>query len=93
MSKNRGTYTNILRSQAVKIFGPEFKKDWFARGYERESVELLQTLSGAHITPKGKKYRLLAPILFPRGEKVMRKIFLNPALIEVSILFSHIPIA
>lgn len=48
---------------------------------------MLQQLLGAYTTPKGKKYRLIAPILFLDETERNKDIFLNPALVKVSILF------
>ena len=51
---------------------------------------MLQELLGAYMTAEGKKYALLPPILFPQGSKNPTDIFLNPALVNVSLSFSGV---
>ena len=87
MGGTRATHINRLRTHAGKIFGPGFEQTWFATKFKRGSVEMLQVVSGAYVTTKGKKYRLLPPILFPKDSEHKKDVFLNPALIKVSLLF------
>lgn len=86
MSSARSSHINRLRNNAAVIFGPGFDQNWFPSKFNRGSIEKLQELLGAHMTPKGKKYLLLPPILFPDGSQNKRDVFLNPALIRVSAL-------
>ena len=88
MMAARSSHVNCLRSHASLIFGPGFDQEWFASGYQRASIEKLQDLLGANSTQRGKKYPLLPPILFPDGSQSKRDVFLNPALVRVSI-FSY----
>ena len=84
MSTSRSSHVNRLRVHALDIFGPGFEKDWFSTQFGRGGIEKLQMLSGATMTPKGKKYMLLPPILFPDGSNSNKDVFLNPALAKVS---------
>ena len=86
MSAARSSHTNRLRTHAIEIFGDGFERVWFATRYDRAAIEKLQVLSGAHMTDKGKRYRLLPPILFPDGSNSKKDVFLNPALVRVSVL-------
>lgn len=87
MATSRSSHVNHLRANAIDIFGPGFEKKWFATRFNRGGVDKLQMLSGASFTSKGKKYRLLPPILFPNGSENNKDVFLNPALVKVSALF------
>ena len=90
MSSLRSSHINRLRANGTLIFGSGFQQEWFPSKFERGSVETLQKLLGAHMTPKGKKYLLLPPILYLDGSsKNKRDLFLNPALIKVS-TFAHV---
>jgi hypothetical protein len=86
MGASRASHVRRLRVHAAQIFGSGFEQAWFGTKYARGSVEKLQGLSGAHVTPQGKKYRLLALVLFPEGSSNKKDIFLNPALVNVSVL-------
>ena len=86
MSSVRSSHINRLRNNASLIFGPGFEQSWFASKFKRGSIQKLQDLLGATVTPKGKKYRLLPPILFPDGSQNKRDVFLNPALVRVSVV-------
>jgi hypothetical protein len=89
MNGTRSTHLHRIRTHASQILGAGFDQGWFATRYNRESVEKLQTLSGAYMAPDGKKYRLLAPILYPETQR-SKDIFLNPALIRVGFLFYQV---
>jgi hypothetical protein len=89
MSSGRSSHINRLRNNASVIFGPGFEQHWFPSKFNRGSIEKLQELLGAQMTSKGKKYLLLPPILFPDGSQNKRDVFLNPALIRVSIFTSQ----
>ena len=84
MGISRSSHVNRLRTRALNIFGPGFENDWFATNFDRGGIDKLQILSGATMTPKGKKYMLLPPILFPDGSNSNKDVFLNPALARVS---------
>jgi len=86
MSSIRSSHINRLRTHGPTIFGPGFEQQWFPSKFERGSVEKLQELLGAYMTPKGKRYSLFPPILFPDGSTNKSDIFLNPALTNVSVL-------
>ena len=86
MSSTRSSHINRLQTHASLIFGSGFEQDWFTSKYKRGSIEKLQELLGANVTSKGKKYPLLPPILFPNGSRSKKDIFLNPALVRVSVL-------
>jgi hypothetical protein len=87
MSSARSSHINRLRSNGSVIFGPGFEQPWFASKFNRGSIEMFQELIGAHMTSKGKTYLFFPPILFPEGSKSKRDVFLNPALVRVSIFF------
>ena len=87
MTSGRSTHINRLWVHASLIFGPEFDQTWFPSKANRGSIEKLQNLLGACMTPKGKKYPLLPPILFPDGSQNKKDVFLNPALVKVRIFF------
>ena len=89
MMSARSSHINCLRNNASLIFGPGFDQMWFPSKFKRGSIEKLQVLLGAQMTPKGKKYLLLPPILFPDGSKSKRDVFLNPALVKVSLSPHH----
>ena len=90
MGSVRATEVHRLRSKAGVIFGPEFKQTWFATKYKRVTVDKLQVSSGAYITTKGKKYRLLPPVLFPDTSENKKDVFLNPALVKASVLLYQV---
>lgn len=46
---------------------------------------MLQALLGANMTSQGKKYPLFPPILFPDELQRKKDVFLNPALVRVSL--------
>ena len=48
---------------------------------------MLQKLLGAHVSQEGKKYHVLPPILFPDESQKKKDVFLNPALVRVSLSF------
>ena len=85
MQGSHSFHTNCLRTNGALIFGPGFKQSWFPSKTNRENNEMFQTLLGAHTTSEGKKYRLLPPILFPTGSTNRKDVFLNPALVRVSV--------
>ena len=85
MTSGRSSHVNRLRSNGALIFGPGFEQGWFPSQIDRGAIDKLQTLLGAHMTPEGKKYRLLPPILFPYGSQNRKDVFLNPALARVSV--------
>ena len=83
-------HVNHLWGCGAMIFGPGFKQIWFPLKINRGSIEKFQMLLGAHMTPEGKKYPLLPPILFPTGSQNRKDMFLNPALAKASLcLFKH----
>jgi len=86
MSSARSSQINRLRNHGALIFGPDFDQNWFLSKSDRGSVEKLQKLLGAHMTPEGRKYPLLPPILFPDQSQKQSDVFLNPALVRVSTL-------
>ena len=86
MSTSWSSHVNRLRAHALDIFSPGFEKDWFATHFDCGGIEKLQMLLGTTMTPKGKKYLLLPPILFPDGSKSNKDVFLSLALARVSAL-------
>lgn len=90
MAAARSSHISRLRSTATLIFGPEFDPNWFPSKFDRSSVKELETLLGLKVTPQGKKYPLLPPILFPTPAKNARDIFLNPVLVKVNIFYYYV---
>ena len=90
MNAARSSHTNRLRVHALEIFGDGFQQKWFATQFDRSVIEELQVLSGAHSTTSGKKYHIIPPILFPNGSTNKKEVFLNPALVNVSLLFDYL---
>ena len=90
MNAARSSHTNRLRVHALEIFGDGFQQKWFATQFDRSAIEELQVLSGAYSTTSGKKYRVIPPILFPNGSTNKKEVFLNPALVNVSLLFDYL---
>ena len=84
MTAIRSSQINRVRGHTAQIFGPGFDQAWFATKFDRGSVEKLQTLLAPYMTPKGKKYAAIPPILFPAGSTRRGDVFRNPALIRVS---------
>jgi hypothetical protein len=91
MTGVRSTHINRLRGVAASIFGEGFSPDWFPSKFSenggRGAIKKLQDLLGLEVTPKGKKYALFPPILYPYidGSKINPKdAFLNPTLWKVS---------
>ena len=78
-------HTNCLQTNGALIFGPGFEQSWFPLKTNRENNEMFQMLLGVHTTSEGKKYCLLPPILFPTGSTNRKDVFLNPALVRVSV--------
>jgi len=88
MGASRSSHIFRLRSIASKIFG--FGADFFDSKYDRSTVPQFQILLGVKDTPKGKRYPLLPPILYPDGFNMdPRQIFLNPALVKVGFCFDQ----
>ena len=85
MTSGRSSHINQLQANTSLIFGPEFDQTWFPSKFNRGSIEKFQYLLGAQMTPEGKKYPLLPPILFPDGPQNKKDVFLNPALVRVRI--------
>ena len=101
MRSVRSSHANRLRSKANAIFCDILKQElfcgtadkdkleqfqaWFETGYDRASLKKFQELLGARPTPQGKKYSLFPPILFPNGSNNCKDIFLNLALVNVSV--------
>jgi hypothetical protein len=73
-----------LRTVGASIFG--FDSEYFATQYDRSTVQEFRTLLGVKDTPKGKRYPMLPLILYPNGSDTdPKQLFLNPALIKVSV--------
>ena len=87
MGGARSSHINRLRNNAGEIFGPEFPQKWFATRFKRATVPKLQDFSGVKDTLGGKEYPVFPPILFPNGIENKKDVFLNPALVNVSILY------
>ena len=76
-------HVHRLCSNGGLIFGLD--SDFFVIGYDRANLGVFQELLGVKDTPKGKRYPMLPPILYPAGSSMdPKKLFLNPALINVS---------
>lgn len=82
MTAKRSSHVNCLHGSAAKIFG--YDSDFFAWKFDRSSIKEFQALLGVKDTPKGKRYLMLPPILYPDGSNMNPKqLFLNPALVKV----------
>ena len=87
MSATRGSHIHRLRTVASVIFG--FDAEFFTLDFDRSKVMEFQALLGVKDTPKGKRYPMLPPILFLDGSSANpSQLFLNPALIKVSVYFN-----
>lgn len=87
MGNRRSTQLNRIRYNAARIFGPGFEQEWFAPSFDRTTISKLEVLAGVDRPETGgKKYKPFPPIFFldPETED-KRGLFLNPALIAVSI--------
>ena len=83
MTAKRSTHVHTLRGCAGIIFG--FSSDLFVTDFDRSEVPEFQALLGVRETPKGKRYPVLPPILYPDGKyRDPEQLFLNPALIKVT---------
>lgn len=82
MRTARSTYVHRLRGVGNKIFG--FSADFFDSKFDRSVVPEFQTLLGVKNTPKGKRYPMFPPILYPSNSGMdPKQLFLNPALVKV----------
>lgn len=82
MRTARSTYVHRLRSVGNKIFG--FSADFFDSKFDRSVVPQFRALLGVMDTPRGKRYPMLPPILYPNdGDMDPKRLFLNPALVKV----------
>lgn len=89
MNYERSARLNDIRSVASAIFSYQFTQECFESGYDRGAKAEFQELLEAEVTASGsKKYKLLPLILFPSSPKSKKSVFLNPALIKVSIFSS-----
>jgi len=85
MIAKRSTYVHTLRGSAGIIFG--FPPEFFTTDFDRSKVPEFQALLGVKNTAKGPRYPVLPPILYPDGNYgEPTQLFLNPALVKVSIL-------
>ena len=76
-------HVHRLRSSGGLIFGLD--SDFFVIGYDRANLGVFQKLLGVKDTLKGKRYPMLPPILYPVESGMdPKKLFLNPALVNVS---------
>lgn len=86
MRAMRSAYIHRLRGAGNSIFG--FDTDFFKSKFDRSTIPEFQTLLGVKNTPKGKRYPMLPPILYPDGTGMdPKKLFLHPVLVKVSICF------
>jgi hypothetical protein len=83
MQATRGSHIYRIRGVAHKIFG---RTDLFKDSRDKDSDPVLQGLLGVTITPGGKKYALLPPILYPNELPDKDTLFLNPPLAKVRIV-------
>ena len=75
-----------LRESGAFIFGKGFEPGWFPSKFDgRGDVQMLQKLIGAKMSNGGTSYHIFPPILFPEGSTNSKDVFLNPALINVSL--------
>ena len=86
MQAVRSSHICRIRGKGLTIFGSGFKQEWFETTFKRNTLPILQELLGLSITPEGKKYSLLPPILYPGGVPNKDTLFLNPALPKVCAL-------
>jgi hypothetical protein len=82
MNGQRTAHVHRLRISGAKIFG--LNSEFFDIEFDRSQSEVCQKLLGVQITPKGKHYPILPPILYPEGSMDPKKLFLNTAIIRVS---------
>jgi hypothetical protein len=92
MGARRSTHLNRIRTNAGRIFGADFRQEWFVPAFDRTSISMLEELVGAQLVVGGKKYHPFPPIFFldPKNQN-KRDLFLNPALIAVSALSFRLP--
>lgn len=84
MTAKRSSHVSRLRNCAGTIFG--FEATFFASKFDRSKITEFQTLLGVKDTPKGKRYPMLPPILYPDDSvDDPDQLFLNPVLVKVSI--------
>ena len=87
MSAARGSHVHRLRTVASVIFG--FDAKFFTSDFDCSKVTEFQVLLRVKDMPKGKWYPMLPPILFLDGGSANPgQLFLNPALIKVSVYFN-----
>ena len=91
MKTFRSTAVNHLRGKGTLIFGSEFDGKWFQTGYNRAGVEEFRRLLGVD-SPGSRQYALFPRIFYPNDDKKAKDIFLNPALLKVSIYFIRCPL-
>jgi len=84
MSGARSSHIHRLRQCAPTVFDShgEFKQEYFATQFDRNSIPAFQRLLGVTTTGGGKKYALFPPILFQNVQKKER-LFLNSAVVNV----------
>ena len=88
----RSSHIHRIRLAASTIFGCGFQQEWFLTQYDRNSLPEFQEQLGAIITPGGKKYPLLPPVLYPNELLDKNTLFTNPALARVyNLLYSKDP--
>lgn len=83
MQRARSSHIHRVRLAASTIFGCGFQQEWFLTQYDRNSLPEFQEQLGAIITPEGKKYPLLPPVLYPNESLDKNTLFMNPALAKV----------
>jgi hypothetical protein len=83
IAAQRHHHIHRIRTVGDAIFG--FKSEYFATAYNRLEVPEFHILLGVKDTPKGRRYPMLPPILYPDGSDTdPKRLFLNPALIKAS---------
>ena len=83
MRRVRSSYIHRLRSTGNKIFG--FDGNYFDSKFDCSVVSKFQVLLGVKDTPRGKRYPLLPPILYPEESGMdPKQLFMHPALVKAS---------
>jgi hypothetical protein len=83
IAAQRHHHIHRIRTVGDAVFG--FESKYFATEYDRSEVPEFGILLGVKDTPKGRRYPMLPPILYPNGSDAdPKQLFLNPALIKAS---------
>lgn len=82
MRTRRSFHVHRLLLHGGIIFG--LSGTYFEAGFDRSTSNECMDLLGVKDTPKGKRYPILPPILYPEGSRNdPKKLFLSPAITRV----------